>query len=144
MLHKGSAFLRGAGFSEEGQFPFIDKVNITTLNKSRVYQSKYTDKVEAIQDYNPATNELIVRIESPTEYPNYYSKKTNGKRLAKITDFENPFEELKNVKKEVITYKRDDGLELSGILYLPVNYDEEKKEKAPMILWAYPLSLIHI
>ena len=53
MLHKGSAFLRGAGFSEEGQFPFIDKLNITTLNKSRVYQSKYTDKVEAIQDYNP-------------------------------------------------------------------------------------------
>ena len=70
-----------------------------------------------------------MRIESPTEYPNYYSKKTNGKRLTKITDFENPFEELQNVKKEVITYKRDDGLELSGILYLPVNYDEEKKKK---------------
>ena len=138
MLHKGSAFLRGAGFSKEGQFPFVDKVNITTLNKSRVYQSKFIDKVEAIQDYNPATNELIVRIESPTEYTNYYSKKTYGKRLIKITDFENPFEELQNVKKEVITYKRDDGLELSGIPYLPVNYDEEKKEKAPMILWAYP------
>ena len=138
MLHKGNAYLRGAGFSEEGQFPFIDKLNITTLNKSRVYQSKYTDKVEAIQDYNPSSNELIVRIESPTEYPNYYSKKTNGKKLSKITHFENPFEELQSVKKEVITYKRDDGLELSGILYLPVNYDEEKKEKAPMILWAYP------
>ena len=37
--------------------------------------------------------------------------------------------ELQNVKKQVITYKRADGLELSGILYLPVNYDEEKKEK---------------
>jgi dipeptidyl aminopeptidase/acylaminoacyl peptidase len=138
MLHKGNAYLRGAGFSKEGQFPFIDKLNTTTLNKSRVYQSKYTNKVETIQDYNPSSNELIVRIESPTEYPNYYSKKTNGKKLSKITDFVNPFEELQNVKKEVITYKRDDGLELSGILYLPVNYDEEKKEKAPMILWAYP------
>ena len=138
MLHKGSAYLRGAGFSEEGQFPFIDKLNTTTLNKSRLYQSKYTDKVEAIQDYNPANNELIVRIESPTEFPNYFSKKTNNKKLTKITDFENPFEELQNVKKEVITYKREDGLELSGILYLPLNYDEEKKEKKPMILWAYP------
>jgi dipeptidyl aminopeptidase/acylaminoacyl peptidase len=38
----------------------------------------------------------------------------------------------------VITYKRDDGLELSGTLYLPVGYDMEKKEKMPMILWAYP------
>ncbi len=138
MLHRGNAYLRGAGFSEEGQLPFIDKLNTTTLNKSRLYQSKYTDKVEAIQDYNPANNELIVRIESPTEFPNYFSKKTNSKKLTKITDFENPFEELQNVKKEVITYKREDGLELSGILYLPLNYDEEKKEKMPMILWAYP------
>ena len=40
--------------------------------------------------------------------------------------------------KEVITYKRDDGLELSGTLYLPVGYDKDKKEKMPMIFWAYP------
>ena len=70
MLYKGNAYLRGAGFSKEGQFPFIDKLNITTLNKSRVYQSKYTDKVEAIQDYNPSINELIVlsliHISEPT------------------------------------------------------------------------------
>jgi dipeptidyl aminopeptidase/acylaminoacyl peptidase len=38
----------------------------------------------------------------------------------------------------VITYNREDGLELSGTLYLPVGYDMAKKEKMPMILWAYP------
>ena len=94
--------------------------------------------LENIQDYDPVKNELIVRIESPSEFPNYYSRKTNSKRLTQITNFENPFKELQNVKKQVITYKRADGLELSGILYLPVNYDEVKKEKMPMILWAYP------
>ncbi len=138
MIYKGSAYLRGAGFTEEGQFPFIDKLNVSSLKKTRVYQSAYTDKLENIQDYDPAKNELIVRIESPSEFPNYYSKKTNSKRLIQITNFENPFKELQNVKKQVITYKRADGLDLSGILYLPVNYDEEKKEKMPMILWAYP------
>ena len=40
--------------------------------------------------------------------------------------------------KEVITYKRDDGLDLSGTLYLPVGYDLESKEKMPLIIWAYP------
>ncbi|MFK7749132.1 MAG: alpha/beta hydrolase family protein, partial [Kordia sp.] len=35
-----------------------------------------------------------------------------------------------------ITYKRDDGLDLSGTLYLPTNFEEGKKY--PMILWAYP------
>ncbi len=137
-IYKGNAFLRGSGFTKEGQFPFIDKINTTSFEKTRVYQSKYTDKVESIQDFDPVKNEIIVRIESPTEFPNYYSKKTNSRRLNQITNFENPFLELQNVKKEVITYKRDDGLELSGVLYLPLGYDEEKKEKMPMILWAYP------
>ena len=137
-IYKGNAFLRGNGFTKEGQFPFIDKINTTSFEKTRVYQSKYTDKVESIQDFDPVKNEIIVRIESPTEFPNYYSKKTNSRRLNQITNFENPFLELQNVKKEVISYKRDDGLELSGVLYLPLGYDEEKKEKMPMILWAYP------
>ena len=137
-IYKGNAFLRGSGFTKEGQFPFIDKINTTSFEKTRVYQSKYTDKVESIQDFDPVKNEIIVRIESPTEFPNYYSKKTNSRRLNQITNFENPFLELQNVKKQVITYKRDDGLELSGVLYLPLEYDEEKKEKMPMILWAYP------
>ena len=137
-LHSGSAFLRGAGFTSEGQFPFIDKVNIESFSKKRVYQSTYTNKVESIQDYDPSKKQLMVRIESPTEFPNYYTKKTNSSKLTKVTDFKNPFKELQNVKKQTITYTRDDGLELSGILYLPLNYDEEKKEKMPMILWAYP------
>ena len=137
-VHSGSAFLRGAGFTSEGQFPFIDKVNIESFSKKRVYQSTYTNKVESIQDYDPSKKQLMVRIESPTEFPNYYTKKTNSSKLTKVTDFKNPFKELQNVKKQTITYTRDDGLELSGILYLPLNYDEEKKEKMPMILWAYP------
>ena len=55
-----------------------------------------------------------------------------------MTSFENPYKSLQNVHKEVITYKRDDGLELEATLYLPVGYDQSKKEKMPMILWAYP------
>ena len=38
--------------------------------------------------------------------------------------------------KRVISYKRDDGLDLEGTLYLPLDYKEG--EKYPMILWAYP------
>ena len=41
--------------------------------------------------------------------------------------------------KEVIKYKRKDGVELSGTLYLPANYDRTaKKEKLPLLIWAYP------
>jgi hypothetical protein len=39
----------------------------------------------------------------------------------------------------VITYKRNDGVTLTGTLYLPANYDRKaKKEKLPLLIWAYP------
>ena len=58
--------------------------------------------------------------------------------MTQLTSFENPFVSIQNVHKEVIKYKRNDGLELSGALYLPVGYDKNSKKKVPMILWAYP------
>lgn len=56
-----------------------------------------------------------------------------------LTHFPNPFESIKNVYKELIKYKREDGVELSGTLYLPVGYDRKaKNEKLPLLIWAYP------
>ncbi|WP_205677819.1 alpha/beta hydrolase family protein [Brumimicrobium salinarum] len=137
-LKDNKAYLLGAGHSEEGQFPFLDELNLSNLKTKRIYQSKYTDKVENLRDFDPTNNRLLVRIESPTEYPNYFFRKTKGNKLNQITFFENPFKSIQNVHKEVINYKRDDGLDLSGTLYLPVGYDKEKKEKVPLIIWAYP------
>jgi dipeptidyl aminopeptidase/acylaminoacyl peptidase len=131
-------FLNGDGFSKEGQFPFIDKFNLKTKEKTRLYQSQYKDKKESLNDFDPKTSELRVRIESPTEYPNYYFRNLKTGGLRQITFFENPFKSIQDVHKEVINYKREDGLDLSGTLYLPVGYDKEKKEKMPMIMWAYP------
>ncbi len=134
-------FMIGDGHTKKGQFPFIDKLNLKSNTTERIYQSTYTDKVENIYTtINPEKGDFIVRIESPNEYPNYYIRNINTKdALKQITFFDNPFLGIQNVHKEVIKYKRDDGLELSGTLYLPVNYDKEKKEKKPMILWAYPV-----
>lgn len=137
-LQKNNAFLLGDGFSDKGQFPFLDKIDLTSLKKNRLYQSIYTDKLENLIDYKTDKNQLLVRIESKNEYPNYYFRSLKNKKLKQVTSFKNPFESIQNVQKEVITYKRDDGLELTGTLYLPVGYDKAKKEKMPMILWAYP------
>lgn len=137
-LQKNNAFLLGDGFSDKGQFPFLDKMDLTSLKKSRLYQSAYTDKLENLIDFKADKNQLLVRIESKNEYPNYYFRSLKNKKLKQATSFKNPFESIQNVQKEVVTYKRNDGLELTGTLYLPVGYDKAKKEKMPMILWAYP------
>ncbi len=139
-IENNNIYMIGDGYTKEGQFPFIDKFSLKSNTSSRVYESKYTDKVENIYTaIDLKKGEFLVRIESPNEYPNYYIRNINKENeLTQITSFENPFASLQNVHKEVIKYKRDDGLELSGTLYLPVGYDETKKEKIPMILWAYP------
>jgi len=137
-LEGENAFLIGEGYSEKGQFPFVDEFNLKTEKKQRLYQSKYTDKIEGLKEYDPEKNELLVQIESSNEYPNYYFRDVKRNKLRQLTYFENPFKSIQDVHKEVINYKREDGLDLSGTLYLPVGYDKDKKEKMPMILWAYP------
>ncbi len=136
---KGSrAYLKGDGFSDEGQFPFLDEINLKSKIKNRLYQSDYKNKLERFIDYDIDENQLLVRIESPNDYPNYFIRDFDQGDLKQMTQFENPFISIKDIHKEVISYKRADGLELSATLYLPVGYDKEKKEKLPMILWAYP------
>lgn len=140
-LEKDNAFLMGEGFSEEGQFPFVDQINLKTNKTSCLYQSAYKDKVEdLVYAIDMNKGEILVRIESSTEYPNYYVRNIKKKiALQPITQFENPFKAMIEVEKQVISYKREDGVELTGTLYLPLGYDKEKKEKVPMIMWAYPV-----
>ncbi len=139
-IEGNTAYLIGEGFTPEGQFPFIDKLDLKTLKTNRWYQSTYQNKKEtlfSITDFKKGI--ALVRIESASEYPNYYFRNLNKKEsLTQLTEFKNPFESIKNVHKEVIKYKRKDGVELSGTLYLPAGYDKVKKEKLPLLIWAYP------
>ncbi|MFV0542968.1 MAG: prolyl oligopeptidase family serine peptidase [Marinicella pacifica] len=138
-IHDNKAFLLGDGFSEAGQFPFYDELDLSSFDTKRIYQSAYTDKLETLVDIISDDGEkLLVRIEAPNEFPNYYIRDIEQDKLTEITDFENPFKSLSHIHKEVIQYKREDGVDLSATLYLPADYDFDKKPKLPMILWAYP------
>lgn len=131
----------GDGFTPKGQFPFIDELNTKTLNTKRLYQSAYTNKMEEIFDITDVKKgEVLVRLQSKNEYPNYFIRNIRKKNApVQITHFPNPFESIANVYKELIKYKRADGVELSGTLYLPAGYDRKAKtEKLPLLIWAYP------
>jgi len=138
-LNNNKAYLIGAGFTPLGQYPFLDEINLDNKTKRRIYQSSFTDKFEQINDYDFQKKNMLVRIESKSEFPNYYIREL-GKdtSLKQLTFFDNPFKSLEKVNKETIRYKRKDGLELNGILYTPENYEPKKSDPLPMILWAYP------
>ena len=143
-IENGKSFLVGPGHTKEGQFPFIDEFDWNTLKTTRLYQSAYTDKLENILSIeNFKTGEVLVMIQSATEYPNYYMRNIQKKtEPVQITHFKNPFESIGKLHKEVIKYKRKDGVDLSGTLYLPAGYDKTKKEKLPLLIWAYPQEFV--
>lgn len=139
-IQDGKMYMIGQGYSKAGRKPFIDEFDIASQKANRMWQADNKDNFENIVELlDPKQGVLLTRVESPTDYPNYYIRNLK-KRIAPqpITFFENPYQALSKVHKEVITYKRDDGLDLSGTLYLPAGYDKNKKEKMPMIMWAYP------
>jgi dipeptidyl aminopeptidase/acylaminoacyl peptidase len=140
LFDQNNLFLIGDGFTKNGQFPFIDQFDLKTLNKKRLYQSSFTDKMERILTIKDVKKEeVLVQIQSKSDYPNYYLRNLKKKiALLQVTQFPNPFEKIKNVEKTLIKYKRNDGVELSGTLYLPVGYNKVKKEKLPLLIWAYP------
>ncbi len=132
-------YLLGDGFSEEGKYPFVDAYSLTSGKTSRMWEASDQSMLEDIStSIEMSRGDILVRRESKSEYPNYYIRNIKSGNLKQITDFENPFAALNSVHKEIITYKREDGLELSATLYLPVGYDKSKKEKMPMLMWAYP------
>lgn len=140
VIDKNNLFLTGSGYSPEGMRPFFRQFNLKTKKATELWRAAGKENLEIIVDVpDPKKGVLLTRVESANVFPNYFIRNTK-KRIApqQITFFDNPFKSLENVHKELITYKRDDGVELSGTLYLPAGYDMQKKEKLPMILWAYP------
>ncbi len=139
-VNNGKMIMVGAGYTKDGQFPFIEEFDLNSGQKKRLYTSKLTDKKESfIEILDPKKGDLLVTQQSAKDFPNYFIRNYKTGKTTPITNFENPFKTLGNVHKEVITYKRNDGVTLSGTLYLPAGYDmKSKKEKLPLLIWAYP------
>jgi dipeptidyl aminopeptidase/acylaminoacyl peptidase len=142
----GQIFLIGEGCSPEGNKPFIDEMNTTTLSKKRLWQAdgKSTyEEIYALLDENTGT--LLTRIQAPKTYPNFFirsfipAKKSKTLSIPKqVTFLDNPYKALEKISKQKIYYKRDDGVELYSTLFLPPNYDKAKDGKLPVLMEAYP------
>ncbi|PRD54102.1 S9 family peptidase [Sphingobacterium gobiense] len=139
-MDKNKSYWVSDGYTKDGQFPYIAEMDWSTLNRKNVYTVDNPGKKEDIVSLvDVKKGDILVAIQSQTEYPNFYLKNIRKNKVTALTDFKNPFQSLKGVYKEVIHYKRKDGVDLSGTLYLPAGYDRQKKtDKLPLLIWAYP------
>jgi dipeptidyl aminopeptidase/acylaminoacyl peptidase len=133
------AFLTGDGASEEGDRPFVDRIEIATGKTLRLLRSEAPYYEETVAILDPDLGRLITRRESASEPPNYYLRdlKKRGSQLTQLTRFLDPAPEFAGVTKQRITYNRADGVQLSATLYLPPGYDKSKGP-LPFFFWAYP------
>ncbi len=127
------------GSSPDGDLPFLASFDPTTRKQSILWRAS-KGSYEAVSSVLDAENLVVVsRRESQTEVPNYFIKNLKLKTAdQQITAFQNPYPALQGVSKEKVKYKRADGVDLTGDLYLPAGYDKSKDGPLPLLIWAYP------
>ncbi|MEZ5360223.1 MAG: prolyl oligopeptidase family serine peptidase [Candidatus Zixiibacteriota bacterium] len=130
-------FMRGDGASPEGDRPFLRKFDLKSKETTELFRSEapYYEDPQVLLDVDKLT--MLTRRESVTEQPNYFIRDLKKKDLTQVTQFPHPTPQLQNVQKEVIRYERNDGVKLTGTLYLPEGYKKEDGP-LPMVMWAYP------
>lgn len=127
------------GSSPKGDLPFLMSYDVHTKKADTLWRCAegYFEYVVRLQD--AANLSLITRRESEKEAPNYWLKNLRLRIADRpLTNFTNPYPQLEGVSKEKIKYKRADGVDLTGDLYLPKGYDKTRDGKLPVFIWAYP------
>ncbi|HEY0762538.1 MAG TPA: prolyl oligopeptidase family serine peptidase [Pyrinomonadaceae bacterium] len=130
-------YLNGNGASPEGDRPFLDRFNLKTLKSERLFRTDAKSYESVVALLTDDGSQFITRRESTTEAPNYYVLGTNGAGPRALTQFPDPTPQLRGIKKQLVTYKRADGVQCSFTLYLPPDYKEGTR--LPTVVWAYPL-----
>ncbi len=126
------------GASDKGDLPYLSIYNLDTKTNEIIWRSK-EDCFEYVVDVlDAATLKIITRRETEKEVPNYFLKSLQANTSVALTNFSNPYASMEGVTKEKIKYKRADGVDLTGDLYLPKGYNKEKDGPLPTLLWAYP------
>lgn len=126
------------GSSPKGDLPFIARFDVNTKKNEILWRCR-EGTFETVTDVINADKLIfITRRESKKDMPNYYLKNLLEEGDRALTSFTNPYPQLEGVSKQKITYKRADGVDLTGDLYLPKNYDPKKDGPLPVVMWAYP------
>ena len=79
---------------------------------------------------------FLTRAETSQEPPNFFVRSAGNDDKTAPTHITDPAPVLRGIKKQLVTYKRADGVPLSFTLYLPPDY--KPGNALPTVVWAYP------
>ncbi|MET0621484.1 MAG: prolyl oligopeptidase family serine peptidase [Pyrinomonadaceae bacterium] len=145
MRHGDFIYLTGAGSTPEGDRPFLDRLSLKTLKSERLFRSDAQAYETVVALVTDDARQIVTKRERPIEPGNYYVR-TLGEGaggaagesgLRALTNIPDATPQLQGIRKQLVKYKRADGVDLSFTLYLPPGYKEGTR--LPTVVWAYPL-----
>src|SRR5439155_561062 len=113
----------------------LARLNLITKKTERLWRADTVHYESVIALLDDAAKSFVTRRESRSEPPNYFVRQ--GTRLRALTAFKDPAPQLTGIQKRLLTYTREDGVPLSGTLYLPPGYTPGTR--LPVVMWAYPI-----
>jgi len=137
-------FLQGSGASPDGDRPFLRRIDLKTLQTEEIFRSGIEEYESFVALMDDSGTNFLTRKESVVEPPNIYIRQVcppgsicTAMASRRITDFKDPAPQLRGIQKQLVKYKRADGVELSFTLYTPPGY--KPGTPLPTLVWAYPL-----
>ncbi|MSV28481.1 MAG: S9 family peptidase [Bryobacterales bacterium] len=134
----GSLLLYSLGATPGGERPFLDRFDLETGKAERVFRSSETGYETVVAVLDDSGSRIVTRRESANDPPNYFIRSAHvaGAAGVALTHYTDPAPQLRRIKKQLVAYKRADGVPLSFTLYLPPDY--KTGTRLPTVVWAYP------
>ena len=132
-------YLRGDGATPDGDRPFLDRLDLETLQATRLFQSPSESYDQVLGFAGSGRDEVVVWHESRAQPPSLLVTALDGSASRQLAAWPDPHPQLTGIAKQLLVHDRGDGVQLSGMLHLPPGYDPERDGRLPLIIWAYPL-----
>jgi len=146
----GALFLSGNGATPQGDRPFLDRYDLASGQTRRLFRSGASVDERFVGFAGDDVTRLLTWHQSPSDPPNLMLR-TLGAAVSgaaageavvasspvAVTHFPDPTPLVRQIHKQLVTYRRKDGVELSFTLYTPPGY--QPGTRIPAILYAYPL-----
>ena len=128
------------GATPEGDQPFVGVMPVsggTEQIRWRSAKQRYEEPISLLAD-----DQALIRQESQSIPPNYFVatlRQHSGapEPMKQVTNFPSPYAGIKVPTKQLLKYRRADGLELTATLWLPAGYDKSQGP-LPTLMEAYP------
>jgi dipeptidyl aminopeptidase/acylaminoacyl peptidase len=141
VAHHGDAiWLRGNGFGPDGRRPFLDRLDLGSGERSRLFRSELAPLETPLALLDDDATRVLTQRQTPTVPPNVFIRTRANGALHALTAFTDPAPQLSAIGRRVVNYKRPDGVDLSFTLYTPPGWKEGTR--LPTFVWAYPMEYL--